>query len=255
MRHILYISLCIYFVSLVSAQDTSAKMCSHLVANDGSVYDLTVLVEKGKYVIKGYDSGIESNFDFSFAVCQNLPKGCGGDGDPICSQDGSAGSCMCFEPCQEWDEWCYGTFSLEPNVQPLDDGKGVVITYNRVGNLGTRVQLLCDYNFAGMDQNNITKNTGTSTFEVMILTDAACPISGGGMSGGTIFLLVVLVVCILYLVVGILINKFSRMKNGREVVPNVEFWTSLPGLVADGAKFSVSKITGRTPRSTYSTVE
>jgi len=42
----------------------------------------------------------------------------------------------------------------------------------------------------------------------------------------------VLGICVLYLIVGILINKFSRMKNGREVIPNVTFWISLPGLVA-----------------------
>jgi hypothetical protein len=255
MRHIIYLSLCIYFVTLVATQSTTANLCTHLVAKDGSVYDLTVLIEKGKHTIKGFDADINESFDFSFAVCQNLPNGCGGDGDPICSKAGSAGTCMCFSPCQDWDEWCYGTFAYDPNVQPMDDGKGVLINYNKAGTLGTRLHLLCDYNFAGMDKYNITKEQTTSTFDVMILTDAACPISGGGLSGGTIFLLALLVLCILYLIVGILINKFSRMKSGREVVPNVEFWVSLPGLVVDGAKFSVHKITGRTPRSGYSTVE
>lgn len=85
---------------------------------------------------------------------------------------------MCFSPCQDWDEWCYGTFSYDPNVQPMDDGKGVLINYNKAGTLGTRyimlvymmhsvvetnariwfrLHLLCDYNFAGMDKYNITK--------------------------------------------------------------------------------------------------
>jgi hypothetical protein len=47
MRHIIYLSLCIYFVTLVATQSTTANLCTHLVAKDGSVYDLTVLIEKG----------------------------------------------------------------------------------------------------------------------------------------------------------------------------------------------------------------
>lgn len=49
---------------------------------------------------------------------------------------------MCFSPCQDWDQWCYGTFSYQPDVQPLDDGQGVLIEYNKVDSLGTRYILI-----------------------------------------------------------------------------------------------------------------
>jgi hypothetical protein len=63
----------------------------------------------------------------------------------IFSPAGSAGTCMCFSPCQDWDEWCYGTFAYDPNVQPMDDGKGVLINYNKAGTLGTRYIILSVY--------------------------------------------------------------------------------------------------------------
>jgi hypothetical protein len=34
-----------------------------------------------------------------------------------------------------------------------------------------------------------------------------------------------------YIVAGCVINKFVRVKEGREIFPNVDFWTGLPGLV------------------------
>jgi len=60
------------------------------------------------------------------------------------------------------------------------------------------------------------------------------------MSGGSIFLIAVLVGTILYFGLGCL---YKRKKMGatsvKESIPNIDFWTTLPGLVKDGFYFVV----------------
>lgn len=40
-----------------------------------------------------------------------------------------------------------------------------------------------------------------------------------------------------YVIGGVLINKFLLHRNGVEVFPNINFWAQLPGLVRDGLRF------------------
>eukprot|EP01098_Paradermamoeba_levis_P013302 TRINITY_DN603_c0_g1_i2.p1 TRINITY_DN603_c0_g1~~TRINITY_DN603_c0_g1_i2.p1 ORF type:complete len:250 (+),score=50.39 TRINITY_DN603_c0_g1_i2:69-818(+) len=69
--------------------------------------------------------------------------------------------------------------------------------------------------------------------------------SGGGLSGGSIFMILVTCLLFVYCVGGVLFLKFQRQAEGLDVIPNKEFWFSLPGLVKDGVVFSWGKITGR----------
>lgn len=82
-------------------------------------------------------------------------------------------------------------------------------------------------------------------------TAAACPVNGGGsggsggLSGGSIFLIIFFVGFFVYFAAGVGFKAGVRKARGVEMVPNFEFWTSLPGLVKDGALFVVRKITRR----------
>jgi len=71
------------------------------------------------------------------------------------------------------------------------------------------------------------------------------PANGKKLSGGSILLILLLVVAVVYITAGLLWNKFKAQKNGVELVPNLDFWTSLPGLVKDGIMFPINKIRGR----------
>jgi len=54
---------------------------------------------------------------------------------------------------------------------------------------------------------------------------------------------------VLYLVGGVSYNKFVAHREGIELIPNVEFWVMLPGLVKDGHVFvwrKIQALTGRT---------
>jgi len=44
-----------------------------------------------------------------------------------------------------------------------------------------------------------------------------------------------------YFVAGILYNKYKTEKTGTDVIPNKEFWSSLPGLIRDGCLFTKEK--------------
>ncbi|XP_071108522.1 cation-dependent mannose-6-phosphate receptor-like [Haliotis cracherodii] len=59
------------------------------------------------------------------------------------------------------------------------------------------------------------------------------------VSGGSILLIIVLVLIFVYLVGGITYNKYRRQATGREVLPNSSFWGALPGLVKDGFGFVI----------------
>ncbi|XP_033761899.1 uncharacterized protein LOC117343583 [Pecten maximus] len=65
--------------------------------------------------------------------------------------------------------------------------------------------------------------------------------SSGGISIGTILVIVALSLGFSYMVGGILFMKMVRQAQGTEVVPNVSFWGSLPGLVKDGFVFTIGK--------------
>eukprot|EP01115_Flamella_aegyptia_P014930 TRINITY_DN8822_c0_g1_i2.p1 TRINITY_DN8822_c0_g1~~TRINITY_DN8822_c0_g1_i2.p1 ORF type:complete len:206 (+),score=58.06 TRINITY_DN8822_c0_g1_i2:390-1007(+) len=92
-------------------------------------------------------------------------------------------------------------------------------------------------------------------------TAAACPSKNGGanggkggLSGGSILLIIVLCAAVVYLVGGVIFKKVRMHAEGVELIPNVEFWTSLPGLVRDGFKFVFNKVFRR-GQSAYAPVK
>ncbi|CAH1792527.1 unnamed protein product, partial [Owenia fusiformis] len=143
-----------------------------------------------------------------------------------------------------------------------DPTDGLRITYSQTY-LGvertTYVQLLCDPSAttASMD----VKGEPTPTNFKMSLTSASCCPSGGpppvtpGPSGGSIvvtvvtsisvgtILLIILAVALpLYLAGGMVFKRQRMGAQGVEMVPNIEFWKSIPGLAKDGTLFVVGSI-------------
>ncbi|KAM7450837.1 hypothetical protein ABFA07_001530 [Porites harrisoni] len=95
---------------------------------------------------------------------------------------------------------------------------------------------------------NSTK--GEIEYNFVFNYSGACRRGGGGgdegpkdvLSVGSILLIVFFPGIFLYCVVGALINKGSG-KTGKDMIPNAEFWSNLPGLISDGFSFVISKIT------------
>ncbi|RDD43756.1 hypothetical protein TrispH2_003910 [Trichoplax sp. H2] len=69
------------------------------------------------------------------------------------------------------------------------------------------------------------------------------------LSGGSVLLIVFFSLLGAYLIFGIIIQS-SRGARGYELIPNVEFWSKIPGCIRDGFIFTMDKITcNRTPLS------
>ena len=66
-----------------------------------------------------------------------------------------------------------------------------------------------------------------------------------GLSGGSILLILVFVVIIVYLIIGIGLQKLKHGATGTDVIPNKSFWFGCGGLVKDGGMFLAGKITGK----------
>lgn len=75
-----------------------------------------------------------------------------------------------------------------------------------------------------------------------------------GLSPGSVMLIIIFVSFFVYLIAGVIVNVAIRKKEGKEIIPNVSFWSDLPYLIKDGFVFALDKVRGRSS-STYQTVE
>ena len=64
--------------------------------------------------------------------------------------------------------------------------------------------------------------------------------SSSGLSVGSILLIIILALVVLYFVIGIPVCYFVLHKRGIEIIPFVSFWKELPALVKDGVFFIIS---------------
>ncbi|KAK5574654.1 hypothetical protein RB653_009907 [Dictyostelium firmibasis] len=66
------------------------------------------------------------------------------------------------------------------------------------------------------------------------------------IGGGWVFIIILVSFVTVYMVGGVLINKFKNDKSGLDLIPNKDSWSNLGGLISDGFGFVKSKITGST---------
>jgi hypothetical protein len=234
----------ILVIALFVLESHSQPACTY-TDSKGNTYDLTALKndQKDYHIPKGSAPNVK--WDIYLNMCRALVQN-------ICAA-GTAG-------CQQWDpskgvggRASMGAFAgsaFSPPAKTGDKGYGLTIQYiNGDGNRQFEIDLTCDYN-AGVGSPTFTEEKPQLHYNFAWASVHACPKgsgggSGGGLSGGSIFLIILLVGGVVYLVAGILFNKFKRQATGVELIPNVGFWTSLPGLTKDGVMFIVHKITRR----------
>nr|XP_039253836.1 uncharacterized protein LOC120330911 [Styela clava] len=128
-----------------------------------------------------------------------------------------------------------------------DDSGSLVIVYTSADGYDTStVKLICD---KGTSTNQLTAQGPDATFynyNFQFSGPALCPVrnGGGGLSGGSIFLIIVFVVLFMYLVCGIIYKKTRTDATGSDLIPNKDFRSSIPGLIKDGVMFLVYKCKG-----------
>ena len=132
------------------------------------------------------------------------------------------------------------------------------------GNYTAEIELLCDRAVGGKPTlvfSSAPSGSGcTYLFNIQHSlacrpgTPAAVPPKKKGLSGGSIILILALVILVLYCGAGISYNVFKKNESGLDVIPNYAFWVSLPGLVLDGLKFTYAKITGSQSMTSYDSI-
>jgi len=153
--------------------------------------------------------------------------------------------------CQTWNGGkatlsLYNSGTPGPLARGTGNGEGFTVQFN--GGDGGRtmeIDFVCAAG-SGVGSPQLTGENPKNHYVFTWGTQYVCSSSGsGGLSGGSIFLILLLCLAVVYIVVGVLFNKFKKQATGIELIPNVEFWTSIPGLVRDGFMLIINKIRGR----------
>jgi len=98
----------------------------------------------------------------------------------------------------------------------------------------------------GADQKTFTisEDKTAAVYTVTLPTSKSCkggkaPGTSGGLSGGSVFLIILVVVIPLYVGIGCLYKRKKLGTNGNESCPNYDFWKEIPGYVKDGFRFTM----------------
>ncbi|KAI8481826.1 hypothetical protein Bbelb_404310 [Branchiostoma belcheri] len=175
-----------------------------------------------------------------------------------------------YNPCVAFDmQMCYGVAACQVksdmsgesyDIGSQDgatfsmDGNNVAITYNAYDyQRHTIVKLVCSSS-TSFTVDGEDPDAQTSFY--FTLESPECCVSGPGpgpdptgpgpnpdptitisISVGSIMCIIFFPTVCIYIVAGVLINKYAREREGRDVFPHLEFWGSLPGLIKDGFLF------------------
>jgi len=195
-------------------------------------------------------STVESDFTYSFTLnyCRATIEKC------VDGQDSTAAACRevygIVEPI--------GIFAptrarLIPGVEGVSYVAGQGLDWQQVP-INFRMNVLCDKNTPRTTSPVLKQGAPNYIFEIR--SQYGCAIASsdaGGLSLGWILIIILTVSVTVYLVGGVLFNKFARKQDTSvRLLPNLDFWSSLPALIMDGVRYTVRRV--RNPRGNYTTV-
>jgi len=226
--------LCLLGVAYVAAK------CGEYVATDGTKYNLDPLTRTPDY--QGKEDGQDYVYWWNF--CQDLAQtGC--FPAPAVSQVSQTGTCISlgYSPPKFGDH-------------PDGPKKGVKITYTNSkdsfcgGNVNRVSVIVVSCSAKDTELVKITE-PGVCEYQFAMNSKFACPPGGipgigpGGLSPGSIFLIIFFVGFALYFAIGSVVMWKVKGATGIEILPNSGFWVGLPGLIKDGFGFVKGKVTGQ----------
>lgn len=200
-----------------------AKGCKY--STNRGTFDLSPLSGKSWYV---YDSWTLKSYQFSF--CDNLADSSG------CTQTPISGSCAIqigyYGVCYNMGSW-----GKSYKLSSTSDGFGIEFDNGASDECPLNKPRSVTFTFqcsegTEMGTMTITEDI-TCQYTVIVPTEYVCdsyiiPLSSKDeLSGGSIFLIIFFVLIILYFVGGFSFNKYHRGLEGRDAVPQVNFWTTL----------------------------
>jgi hypothetical protein len=220
-------------VCLFGFFDLSLSQCDTKVTSNGFQYDLSSI-----QTVSGTDPDKTSGWVYTVNPCKALPMTC-----DVCQQSAS----YCQQSRDQRFTFCIGTLA-SATYNGASDGKSLTITFAapQTGDPPVvregKLIITCDPAAATPQKVDIHDPVDVKSYAIRYNSAAACGTSA--MSGGTIFLIIFFSAIALYFLVGIAVMAGVKGQRGKEMVPNLEFWVSVPGLIQDGATFTIGKIKG-----------
>ncbi|XP_075213007.1 uncharacterized protein LOC142319520 [Lycorma delicatula] len=228
-------------ISLTSSLKKKERPCKpngscQCIFPNGSALDLTKLINRDFGWIK-----VNETADITYRPCVDVKIG-----NNSSTNECYTGVSVCLRNNQTVNETSYvnlgkasdGKFSSTKASEPIS-------LHFQVNNRPTAtVTFKCSENPNDAPSLEATENAGNyvivltspETCITYILADA----HESGLSGGSLLVLIFIVLSATYFGGGILTLKLIRGAEGKEMIPNYEFWADLPYLVRDGVIFTLS---------------
>jgi len=220
-------------------------------------FDLTPLSFADMY---GKDSA--QGFVYYLRFCAPITtQACQNPGSSFCQFQGG-------QPKESLGAWATASWS-----KVSAGAGGVTVTLNGDSSSGcpqgrtSIVTVNCDPNAPAVPLPNpkpfqfIVTTQGGCTYSTSIVAPAGCEVPSkakSGLSGGSVFLIILIVVIPVYVAAGCVYKRKRQGLTGMEACPNVDFWRDLPGLVKSGFSFTYGKLRslcGSAPSDSYETVK
>jgi len=162
--------------------------------------------------------------------------------------------------CQEWDNGTGKKTIGKDEPKPSFAAKDATTVSMTVGNgeedptqgvckkNNAIIDLICDtavkddpkFAYQKVDIAN-----GLCTYMFSVTHVNSCAGGGGGISGGSILLIIGFCGFAVYCAIGAVYQFKVKEARGVEIIPNNSFWFQLPGLVKEGCRFVFFKLTGK----------
>ncbi|XP_011667137.2 uncharacterized protein LOC105439633 [Strongylocentrotus purpuratus] len=139
----------------------------------------------------------------------------------------------------------------------------IVLTYAEVSGRLAVVNFHCDESALTAATYEPLGEQTPGNYHFTIGTCLAClkdipncyPVGGTEITVGGIVCIIFALLVLVYLIGGILYQKFRRGATGKELIPNYGFWSDFPALVKDGFMFPIELCRGKTSKSDYETLK
>jgi len=187
-----------------------------------------------------------TRFLFDWNPCTKFNEGDGCQDVLICQTDPDVAghTSPCADSVVDFKVENDGTTTIK--YEELTDKSG----YKRT----VSINLKCDEgqspgDISGVKEDFIPKDSKyRATLTSRCACDDGCPYPGEtggstGLSTGSILLIMFFVLLIVYVIGGILVNKFKMgVESMPEMCPNYQFWAGIPSLIKAGVVFSCSSV-------------
>lgn len=203
---------------------------------DGQGIDLTQVVGKGELHMEATDP--KTLDKYYFQPCQDIKYLPQPNNDTDCSTGDGYTLCRFNNATQSYQK--LGTVK---DSSFRSDGDGQQYLVFQYKSMVTSFQLLClkyDKSFIYVNQAPASTVQSGNDTKLILFSPFACPVTIEEISKpstGGVLLILFLIGTFTYFTIGSIVRFMYLGARGIEVIPNLDFWKDLPGLVRDGARF------------------